>query len=69
MADADGDVPDAFELENTDPESATALNAADDLDNDGLTNLQEYKNKTDPNNSDTDGDGFLDGMELTGSTP
>jgi len=68
VADADGDgLPDAFEAEHTDPESATALNAADDLDNDGLTNLQEFENRTDPNNADSDGDGLKDGDEIAGA--
>jgi hypothetical protein len=67
MPDADGDgLPDAFEVEHTDPESATALNAADDSDNDGLTNLQEFENRTDPNNADSDGDGLDDGDEIAG---
>ena len=68
VADTDGDgLPDAFEAEHTDPESATALNAADDLDNDGLTNLEEFENKTDPNNADSDGDGLEDGDEIAGA--
>ncbi|MFP6874492.1 MAG: hypothetical protein VCA55_13410 [Verrucomicrobiales bacterium] len=66
--DADGDgLTDSFELEHTDPQSATALNAADDLDNDGLTNLQEFENRTDPNNADSDGDGLEDGDEIAGA--
>ena len=68
VPDADGDgLPDAFEVAHTDPESKTALNAADDQDNDGLTNLQEYENKTDPNNADSDGDGLNDGDEIAGA--
>lgn len=35
-----------------------------DSDNDGLTNLEELLMGTDPNNPDTDGDGFLDGDEV-----
>ena len=35
-----------------------------DADNDGLTNLQEYNNGTDPTNADTDGDGMSDQYEL-----
>jgi hypothetical protein len=31
-----------------------------DHDNDGLTNLEEYQNGTDPNNADGDGDGITD---------
>jgi len=38
--------------------------ADDDADNDGLTNLQEYKEGTDPTNPDTDGDGVSDGKEV-----
>jgi autotransporter-associated beta strand protein len=60
--DADG-LPDAYELANTNPPSATGLNPSDDLDNDGFTNLQEYLAGTNPNNPDTDGDGLLDGVE------
>ena len=35
-----------------------------DGDNDGLTNLEEYKIKLDPTDSDTDDDGLSDGDEL-----
>ena len=35
-----------------------------DIDNDGLTNLEEYLHRTDPHNSDTDSDGISDGDEL-----
>ena len=35
-----------------------------DTDNDGLDDKQELFYYTDPNNPDTDGDGFLDGVEV-----
>lgn len=35
-----------------------------DWDNDGLTNREESYWDTDPNNPDTDGDGYLDGEEV-----
>lgn len=35
-----------------------------DNDNDGLSNIQEYQLGTDPNNTDTDGDGLPDGSDL-----
>ncbi|MCO1335086.1 hypothetical protein MO867_12155 [Microbulbifer sp. OS29] len=37
--------------------------AGDDLDNDGLTNLQEYQAGTDPHNPDSDGDGVFVGED------
>ncbi len=37
---------------------------AQDPDKDGLSNLQEEFYGTDPNNADSDGDGFLDGQEV-----
>ncbi|MDB6133214.1 MAG: hypothetical protein JWM59_1457 [Verrucomicrobiales bacterium] len=36
-----------------------------DKDNDGLVNLQEYVNKTDPQDQDTDDDGLNDGPEVS----
>ena len=39
-----------------------------DGDNDGLSNLVEYENDTDPNTPDTDSDGFNDGVELAAGT-
>lgn len=35
-----------------------------DPDHDGLTNLEEYRAGTDPNNPDSDGDGIADGDEV-----
>ncbi|NNC87503.1 MAG: hypothetical protein HKN82_03465 [Akkermansiaceae bacterium] len=69
-ADLDG-MPDTFELAHTSPASATALDPAADLEHggagDGLTNLQEYLNGTDPNDPDTDGDTLEDGPEVAGA--
>lgn len=39
-------------------------NGTADTDNDGLTDLQEYQNNTDPNKSDTDNDNIPDGWEV-----
>lgn len=60
--DLDG-IPDVYELANTNPPSATDFNPGDDLDADGSTNLQEYLAGTNPNNSDSDGDGLQDSVE------
>ena len=59
--DRDG-MPDWWEIANgLDP----AVNdAGDDPDGDGLTNLQEYQNFTDPQSADSDGDGMPDGWEV-----
>ena len=62
--DGDGDgMLDTWEVAH----SLNPLNAADaalDADNDGLSDLQEYQNGTDPQKADTDGDGLPDGWEV-----
>ncbi|HEX5218966.1 MAG TPA: LamG-like jellyroll fold domain-containing protein [Verrucomicrobiae bacterium] len=62
-ADTDGDtMPDVYELSNgLNPNDGA--DAHTDPDNDGSTNLQEYLRKTDPQDSDSDDDGVLDGSE------
>ncbi|HTS17721.1 MAG TPA: right-handed parallel beta-helix repeat-containing protein [Verrucomicrobiae bacterium] len=48
--------------------SLTVSQATQDPDGDGLNNLQEYNNNSNPNNPDTDGDGISDGpLVPTGS--
>lgn len=70
--DTDGDgMPDTYEVTNgLDP---NVNDANDDLDGDDLTNIQEYRgadgtegtgDETNPNSSDTDGDGVDDGDEV-----
>jgi hypothetical protein len=63
QADDDGDgmnngFEEAFGLN---PNSAS--DADGDLDNDGLTNLEEFEARTDPTDSDTDNDGSRDGSD------
>jgi hypothetical protein len=61
-SDADG-LPDVWEIEfGLDPQNAS--DAIEDLDNDGLTNREEYAAQTDPNNADSDDDGMPDGWEV-----
>ena len=56
VIDTDGDgLPDEYELLYTDPPSGTDLNPGDDLEPDGLTNIEEYNLGTKPDNPDTDG--------------
>lgn len=71
-SDTDGDgLPDGYEVLTlaTDPTKADTdengvSDADEDFDEDGLTNLQEYQQNTEPYNDDTDGDGLLDGEEV-----
>ncbi len=63
-ADTDNDkMPDGWEHQHN-LNGTNASDASLDSDNDGLTNLQEYQNKTNPHNADSDGDGIKDGWEV-----
>ncbi|HLX09823.1 MAG TPA: Ig-like domain-containing protein [Thermoanaerobaculia bacterium] len=56
-------IPDAWKVAHgLDPNDPNV--ALEDPDHDGLTNLEEYQNGTDPQNPDTDGDGLSDGDEV-----
>ncbi|MFZ9207333.1 MAG: gliding motility-associated C-terminal domain-containing protein, partial [Sediminibacterium sp.] len=57
----------SFILASQTVEPSTAWKSAD-CDNDGLTNQQEKDLKTDPLVSDTDGDGVIDGKEVSDNT-
>ncbi len=66
VIDSDGDgIPDAWKIEYFGSITAPGSGAGDDPDGDGLTNMQEFLLGTDPTNPDTDGDGLLDGGNLT----
>lgn len=70
-SDRDG-MPDGWEASNgLDPTSAAGADGADgDLDGDGLSNLDEYRNNSNPRSRDTDGDGVSDSVEVAnGSDP
>ena len=66
--DTDGDsIPDGWEVTN----GLNPINPGDaneDLDGDGLANLEEYRHNTDPMDPDTDGDGYDDGYEVSHGT-
>ncbi|MCC6142718.1 MAG: carboxypeptidase regulatory-like domain-containing protein [Candidatus Hydrogenedentes bacterium] len=65
----DDGLPDGWEVDNSlDPLSATGDDGAQgDPDDDGLTNITEYQNDTNPQDGDSDGDGMPDGYELDNS--
>jgi len=68
--DSDGDgIPDDVEVAlGLDPHNP--VDAQEDFDRDGLTNLQEYQLGTDIRKADTDGDGLTDGQEVAlGTSP
>jgi hypothetical protein len=58
--DADG-MDDKYEVDNNLP--ATVFSRFNDADRDGLGDFGEFTRGTDPNNSDSDGDGLTDGQE------
>jgi hypothetical protein len=60
-------IPDTWRLKYFDASTCSNQdNCGDDADpdHDGLTNLEEYQNGTDPNNADSDADGLADGDEV-----
>ncbi|NCA82824.1 MAG: hypothetical protein EOM72_08780, partial [Opitutae bacterium] len=63
-SDADGDrMPDWWEnLHGLDPNDFS--DADGDADDDGLVNIDEFFNQTNPGDPDTDGDGMADGWEM-----
>jgi Bacterial TSP3 repeat len=58
------DLPDAWEGQYF---GHIGVDPSGDADGDGLTNLTEYLNGTDPNTADSDGDSIPDGWELSQS--
>ncbi len=58
-----GGIPDTWAIAHGLDPNDPAM-PSEDPDHDGLTNLQEFQNGTDPNNPDTDGDGLTDGQEV-----
>lgn len=63
-SDTDGDfLPDGFEVQYENP-NPFVPDTYEDLDEDDLTNIEEYTHNTNPDIPDTDGDGLLDGDEV-----
>ncbi len=57
-------IPDSWRLKYFGCVTCSEAEGDFDYDEDGLTNTQEYGTRTDPTNSDTDGDGYDDGEEI-----
>lgn len=66
--DTDGDgMPDGWEVANNlDPNNGA--DATGDPDQDGLTNVEEYRNGNDPRDGDSDGDGLANSYETAHGT-
>jgi hypothetical protein len=65
--DSDNDgLPDSFEQQYFNCDTCAESNI--DSDDDGLTNLEEMQQRTNPKNADTDGDGISDGEEVSQGT-
>lgn len=64
--DTDGDgMPDYYEVQYAFLDLNDNTDAAEDTqDSDGLTNLEEFQNKTNPDDADSDNDGLTDGAEV-----
>jgi len=60
--DNDG-IPDSYENMYAFLDPFNESDAGEDQDNDGLSNLEEYRKGTKPNDDDTDSDGLLDGTD------
>src|SRR5437588_5328550 len=58
-----GGIPDSWAIAHGLDSNDPAM-PFEDPDHDGLTNLQEFQNGTDPHNPDGDGDGLTDGQEV-----
>ena len=66
-SDSDG-IPNSWEEGNAGMDRDDATDAELDFDGDSLTNLEEYTLETDPNNPDSDGDGYSDSKEAKKGT-
>ncbi len=71
VSDGDNDgMPDSYEAQFPGVLNPAVNDASGDADGDGLSNLQEYQNKTSPIDADSDDDGVSDGAEfLAGADP
>jgi hypothetical protein len=69
LSDSDRDgLPDIWERTHAGHDARNPYDAESDMDGDGLSNLDEFRLGTDPNNPDSDGDGVRDGTEIRRGT-
>jgi hypothetical protein len=62
------EIPFGYDPQAADSDANGVSDGDEDLDTDGLSNLQEQTRRCDPRNRDTDGDGWVDEAEVTGGS-